>query len=144
MNDKHELIFLLVALIAHKWAESLTLGIRFTKANFGRIRHIIFSFVYAMITPIGIILGLILSSFDNNPTVVGVFLSISTGIFIYFTCSEVVGEEFGEEENNHAPDEPVKPNQKYKKLILYIVGAALCAGVSLFEYFMEERNDDEE
>ena len=143
MNDKHELLFLLAALVAHKWAESITLGIRFVKANFSRIRHIIFAIIYSLISPIGIILGLILSSFDNNPMIVGVFLSISTGIFIYFTCSEVVGEEFGEEETNIKPGESKKPNKKVKKLFLYILGAALCAAVSLFEYFVEDKDDDD-
>lgn len=85
--------FLLIAILAHKWAESLTLGISFVKANTPKKPFLGMGILFSLIGPFGIILGLILSQ-NTNELVEGIFLGISTGTFLYVACSEVVVEEF--------------------------------------------------
>ncbi len=113
-------IFLLIAIIAHKWAASLTLGISFFRAGVSQKQYIIMILIFAFITPVGIALGLILSS-TANEIVEGVFLSISVGTFIYIACSEVIVDEFA------------NPNNKCVKFLMFLLGALVTAGLSLLE-----------
>lgn len=113
-------IFLLIAIIAHKWAASLTLGISFVKAGVSKKQFIIMILIFAFITPVGIALGLILAK-TANAYVEGIFLAISVGTFIYIACSEVIVDEFASKKN------------KYAKFGMFMLGAAVTAGLSLLE-----------
>ena len=111
---------LLFAIAAHKWAAALTLGISFVKIGTPNKQFLIMIIVFASIGPIGMIIGLILST-QTNELVEGIFLAISTGTFIYIACSEVIVEEFESHGN------------KYWKFILFIVGGVLAASLSFLE-----------
>ena len=113
-------LFLLLAIALHKWAVSLTLGISFVKAGVNKKQFIIMILIFAFITPIGIALGMALTSLSNN-TVAGIFLSISVGTFIYIACSEVVTDEFA------------NPEYKYPKFLCFLLGAAIVIALTLVE-----------
>lgn len=123
-------LFLFLAIAAHKWAASLTLGIAFVKANVTKKRLISLVFVFALIGPVGIIFGLILSS-TANEIVEGIFLAMSTGTFIYISCSEVNVEEFA------------NPDNKYFKFIMFMAGGVFTAGLSLMEMIDHEGGEHE-
>lgn len=126
-EKKKDVLFLLLAISAHKWAASLSLGISFIKAKTTKKIYIIMTMIFAVIGPFGIVLGLILSQ-NSNDLVEGILLGISVGTFLYVACSEVLVEEFANK------------NNKYFKFILFILGGAFCAGLSFIEML---ENEDE-
>ena len=115
---------LFLAIAAHKWAASLTLGISFVKAGIMRRQLIIMVLIFAFIGPVGVAIGLILSS-TANEIVQGIFLAISVGTFIYIACTEVLVEEF---EN---------PNHKYLKFLMFMLGGIFIGGLSLLEMVLD-------
>lgn len=70
--------FLFIAIISHKWAEAFTLGISFSKAQTDKITFVRLILLFALFTPVGIILGIFLSS--SSKLVEAIFLALSTGI----------------------------------------------------------------
>ena len=121
IQDKiQDTLFLFLAIAAHKWAASLTLGISFVKAEVTQKQLIIMVLIFAFIGPVGIAFGLILSSTASD-TVEGIFLAISVGTFIYIACSEVIVEEFE------------KPDNKYVKFGMFMVGGIFTSLLSLME-----------
>lgn len=123
-------LFLFLAIAAHKWAASLTLGIAFVKANVTKKRLIIMVSIFALIGPVGITFGLILSQTASD-LVEGIFLAMSTGTFIYISCSEVIIDEFS------------NPNNKYLKFIMFMLGGIFTAGLALMEMIEHEGGEHE-
>ena len=119
-SDIQSTLSLFLAIVAHKWAASLTLGISFVKAGVARNQLIIMVMIFAFIGPVGVAIGLILSE-TADEIVQGIFLAISVGTFLYIACSEVLVEEF---EN---------PNNKYLKFIMFMLGGIFIGGLSLLE-----------
>lgn len=122
-------LFLLLAIAAHKWAASLTLGISFVKAKVSKKQLIIMILIFALIGPVGIVFGLILSS-TASENVEGIFLAISTGTFLYISCSEVIIEEFAD------------PTNKYIKFLMFLLGGIFTAGLSLMELIGPDEGGD--
>ena len=115
---------LFLAIAAHKWAASLTLGISFVKAGVEKKQLIIMVLIFAFIGPVGIAIGLILSETAND-YLQGIFLAISVGTFIYIACSEVLVEEF---EN---------PDNKFLKFFMFMLGGFFIGGLSLLELVLD-------
>jgi zinc transporter 1/2/3 len=121
-SDVQSTFSLFLAIAAHKWAASLTLGISFVKAGVSRTQLIIMVAIFAFIGPVGIAFGLILATTASD-NVEGIFLAISVGTFIYISCSEVLVEEF---EN---------PDNKFIKFCMFMLGGIFIAGLALWEVF---------
>ena len=117
-------LFLVLAIALHKWAASLTLGISFVKSGVSQKEFIINVLIFSFITPIGIIIGMTLTTFSSD-FIAGIFLSISVGTFIYIACSEVVVDEFNKKEN------------KYLKFILFILGAGIVLSLNVLEFLSD-------
>ena len=114
--------FLFIALMIHKWAEAFALGILFVKAKFSKKFYYLIITLFAIVGPIGVAVGIVLAA-TAGELVEGIFLSISTGTFLYVSCSEVIIEEFS------------TPQKRYIKFALYLFGCVFAAGLSLLEYF---------
>ena len=117
-------LFLFIALMIHKWAEAFALGILFVKAKFSKKFFYLIIILFSVVGPIGVAIGIVLAE-TAGELVEGIFLSISTGTFLYVACSEVIIEEFS------------TPEKRYIKFCLYLVGCVFAAGLSLLEYFFE-------
>jgi zinc transporter ZupT len=76
-ESNKEALFLYIAIISHKWAESFTLGISFSKANIEKSTFIKLIILFSIFTPLGAILGLILS--NTSKIIEGIFLAMSGG-----------------------------------------------------------------
>ena len=113
-------LFLVLAIALHKWAAALTLGISFVKSGVSQKEYIINILIFSFITPLGIIIGMALTSFSSD-YIAGIFLSISVGTFIYISCSEVIIEEFSEKEN------------RYIKFLCFLFGAGIVLGLNVME-----------
>ena len=114
-------LFLFIALMIHKWAEAFALGIFFIQAKLSKKHFYLLILLFSLIGPIGVIIGTILSA-NASEFIEGIFLSISTGTFLYVACSEVIVEEFS------------TPINRYIKFLLYLLGGIFAGGLALFEY----------
>jgi zinc transporter 1/2/3 len=119
-TNYNDTFLLFIALMIHKWAESFALGILFVKANLTKKFYYLIIFLFAFIGPVGVSIGIALSVAASE-LVEGIFLSFSTGTFLYVSCSEVIIEEFS------------NPEKRYIKFFLYLSGCILAAGLSLLE-----------
>lgn len=90
-------IFLFIAILCHKWAESLALGISFYKSGTDKSTFIKMICLFASVAPLGIVIGIIFSGI--NKIVEASFLALSGGTFLYVSCSEVIVEEFAISKN---------------------------------------------
>jgi zinc transporter 1/2/3 len=116
LNDT---VFLGIAIISHKWAESLTLGMSFSKSNTDKKTFLKMILLFAIFTPIGIISGMLLV--NTSKLVQGIFLAVSGGTFLYVSASEVIVEEFA------------ITKYRYQKYFLYLCGGILVAILSILE-----------
>ena len=117
-------LFLFIALMIHKWAEAFALGILFVKARFSKRFFYLIIILFSIVGPVGVAVGIVLAE-TAGELVEGIFLSISTGTFLYVACSEVIIEEFS------------TPKKRYIKFGLYLFGCIFAAGLSLLEHFFE-------
>ena len=117
-------LFLSLAIAAHKWAASLTLGISFIKGG-AKLKQLIISIlIFGLIGPAGIAIGIILSEMCDE--VVEAFCcAITVGTFIYIACTEILVEEF---ENSEF---------KYAKFFMFMIGGIFTAGLALLEEFSD-------
>ena len=106
MKTIRDLIFLLIAILAHKSAESLALGISFFKSGTERNIFIKMIVIFSLFSPSGIIIGILFSS--AGYLIEGILLSVSGGTFLYVSASEVIVEEFA------------ITKYKYKKYAFYL------------------------
>ena len=121
-SELRDTLFLGLAIAAHKWAASLTLGIAIIKGGIPLKNLIIMITIFGFIGPVGIAIGMILRATASD-IVEGIFLAISVGTFLYIACSEVLVEEFEHPEN------------KYIKFCAFIIGGIFTAGLSLIEAY---------
>lgn len=122
-QDDQSTIFLAIAILSHKWAESFTLGISFYKSNIDEVLYTRLILIFSAFSPVGILIGL----FVNNSSVLmeAIFLSLSGGTFLYIAASEIIIEEFSVSKN------------KYSKFIIYILGCLFVALLALVEALSE-------
>jgi len=92
ISDKSGFFGFLFAILFHKWAESLTVGISMAKAGFTGLKAYLLVFIFSLATPFGAVIGLIFSG--TNSKLKGVLLAISAGTFLYIACVEIISEEY--------------------------------------------------
>jgi zinc transporter 1/2/3 len=109
--------------MSHKWAESFTLGVSFYKANTDNWSIVKFICLFSIFTPVGIVIGMILVG--KNSLIVGIFLSLAAGTFIYVSASEVIVEEFS------------VTRYKYQKYVLYLLGGLFVGLLAFMEVLNE-------
>lgn len=78
------LAIIFFAIAAHKWAESLALAIRISKSRISPQSCIILYLIFALMTPIGILVGAqVLSHVASNSTLIPTFNALAAGTFLY-------------------------------------------------------------
>jgi zinc transporter 1/2/3 len=75
--------------------------------------------VFAAFTPIGVILGMILSAGSEIMEII--FSSLAAGSFLYIACSEVIVEEFA------------IPQYRVIKLLFFIIGIMIISSLLFLE-----------
>ena len=100
-NDYSSLVQFSVAITIHKGAESLAVGISLIKAFPASIHFNIGLIVlFSSFTPLGICFGIILSKGHNEIYEI-IFASLAAGSFIYIACSEVIVQQFSQNQYKH-------------------------------------------
>ena len=103
---------MVIAILIHKGAASSSLGISLVKTfpdNFKLCRGLILCFAVA--TPLGVGLGILLS--NSGELIEVIFTSLSAGTFLYIACTEVIVEEFA------------IPGNRWLKLAAFLFGALI-------------------
>lgn len=77
-------VVILLAIVAHKWAESFALAIQINKSSFSNKINIILFLFFSMMTPLGILLGtMTANSLSHYPLLAPIFSSLAAGTFLY-------------------------------------------------------------
>ena len=90
--DFQKTLSLFIALIAHKWSVSFSVGMCFVQTRVERSRSVLMIFLYSCIILIGVYLGLLCS--QNNKMAQVFCMVFSVGTFIYMGTVEIINEEF--------------------------------------------------
>ena len=115
---------IMLALMCHKVAAAMSLGSSITKnfvENDEKKKGIFLLVIFALATPVGIILGLTLQEFGTTMIEV-IFNSLAGGTFIYIAASEVIVEEFS------MPD-----RHKWLQYFTFLCGIAIITALWLLE-----------
>lgn len=112
MTQSRQAINLIISIIIHKVAETISISIALNK-SFKDFKTVLkFIILYAFITPIGTTIGILLGA-DTSPMIYMVFMSLACGTFIYVSCSELIVEEFS------------MPGNRWLKLLSFIIAAVI-------------------
>jgi solute carrier family 39 (zinc transporter), member 1/2/3 len=112
------LAVLFIAIIAHKGSEAFALGISMFRGGVARARIPRTVVTLAMMTPLGIVTGSLLSAGLTGHAallVEGIFDALAAGTFIYVSILDVIGEEFA------------LPGDRLAKFVLAALGSAAMA-----------------
>ena len=114
---------IMLALIIHKTAASMSLGISISK-NFledeDHRKGMMLMFSFAIATPIGISLGLLLA--ETSEMIEIIFSSLAAGTFVYIAASEVIVEEFS-----------IPGRKKWLQMVMFLLGATLITAMWFLE-----------
>jgi len=108
----------LIAIIGHKMFAAFALGVNLAKNNVPSDKLAKMVFVFAVMTPLGILFGLMAMWNTNQDLLAECVKALSAGTFIYIALVEVILEEFD------------NPRDKYIKFFLVIIGSLLMTLVS--------------
>ena len=100
-------------LILHKFAAALALGSTLGQTGYSDWSAFLFLLVFAIVMPIGLVVGLSLTSV--NPLIDSIAMSLSGGTFIYISCTTLIKREFD------------KDYRKWLQFLLVLVGGLLIA-----------------
>ena len=98
LNEIHTAWQLAVGIIIHEATASIALGSSLTKSGLTKCQLFAFLSVFTLITPIGIIIGLLISE-KSSAIVDMIFMAISAGTFFYVSCTEIIVNEFKSRRN---------------------------------------------
>lgn len=82
----------LMAILFHKWAEALAVGVSMFKAKVPKFQAFIYLAIFSLLTPAGVGLGIVFS--DAEPKLKAIMLAVSSGTFVYIAIAEIISEEF--------------------------------------------------
>ena len=78
------IIMLFFAIITHKWAESFAIAVQLNQSSLTTRNSVIFFLLFALMTPLGILIGCYFEYNMQNTSIVNpILLAISAGTFLY-------------------------------------------------------------
>jgi zinc transporter 1/2/3 len=104
-DDSTGILTLFISLIIHKGIEAFSVGLQITRQNSKKTCMVVSTIlVYAIMTPVGAMLGLLLLQLEIDPVVkegaVVVLEGLAGGTFIYVTFFEVLAQERANDHSN--------------------------------------------
>ncbi|MDF2690251.1 MAG: zinc transporter [Gammaproteobacteria bacterium] len=83
-RDLAGVFIILLAILAHKWAESFSLSVQINKTTLSIKSSLIIFFIFSIMTPLGIMLGSSIASMSSlHPLLEPIFSALAAGTFIY-------------------------------------------------------------
>ncbi|MDO8953976.1 MAG: ZIP family metal transporter [Gammaproteobacteria bacterium] len=78
------MLIVLLAILAHKWAESFSLSVQINKTDLALLPGIVIFGIFAVMTPIGIMLGNTITQLSGvHPLLEPIFSALAAGTFLY-------------------------------------------------------------
>lgn len=134
-QDFNVALSIFVALISHKWIEAFALGVSLLKAGKQGLSFFKFLMLFAIMCPLGILLGSGLYTAVAGSTAgeltTAVLTAIASGTFVYVAIVDILLEEFQ------------TARDKYIKFLLAVVGFAAMASL-LFAFDHDHGGEDED
>lgn len=87
------------------------------KENVSLVHYAVLTLTLAFITPLGIFIGLGMTSLDTPEVVFGYFNAIATGSFLYIATTEILSDEFHVKTGNRV--------EKLKKFCAFVFGVVI-------------------
>ncbi len=116
-------IVIFIAIIAHKGSASFALGVSMANSNTQKSLFIKTILFFSIMTPLGIIIGSILSEIDSSRTALwfeAIFDALAAGTFVYIAILDIIHEVFE------------APKKKWAKFGVLILGFLLMAGIAIW------------
>ena len=124
-NTISQLVPILTAILAHKWTDSMALGINLTRAETSFRRYLLEITLVSFMTPLGVLLGSAIDlsvSDEVSELISAIVLAIATGTFIYVAVVDIILPEFK------------TPKYKWIKFIFLLFGMIL---ISILTYTLD-------
>lgn len=118
-TTEEEVLNMFIAIAAHKWCDSLVVGISFVAAELPLKMSLLLTVFLSLFTPMGILIGYLAS---ENKVITGVFQALSAGTFLYISCAEIIIEEFA------------IADKKFWKFLMYALGILFIVIMGTFEH----------
>jgi len=86
-----------IAIIAHKGAAAFSLGVSLKESDFPSFRHILIICFFAVMTPLGVVLGTTFSTILSSNATAGfeaIFDALAAGTFLYIAVVDIMEEVF--------------------------------------------------
>ncbi|KAI6175131.1 hypothetical protein M3Y99_01992900 [Aphelenchoides fujianensis] len=104
-DDQKGIVNLFLSLIIHKGIEAFSVGLQISRSNTRRLYLVLATIVvYALMTPVGSILGVLLAHADMNvesrDLIIILLEGCAAGTFIYVTFFEVLAQERANDHSN--------------------------------------------
>ena len=106
---------LAAGVIIHKTAAAISLGGTFASTGFSFCQILLFIGLFSILTPIGVVIGMLAA--ETNLLVDTIFVCLSGGTFIYVACSEIIITEFD------------RGSHRWAKMLLVILGGLVIASL---------------
>jgi len=110
---------MMLAVCSHKVITAFSLGLSFFQAGWWDCTSISVMVTFTVAGPIGTVIGFIVASGDGTEVLSAIFMSITSGTFLYIAMTEVVALEFSKVEN------------KILKFVGFFLGVAAFACLAL-------------
>lgn len=128
VQDNKEICSTAVAIIAHKVFAGYALGSTMAAADLGYDRCVILGVVFASSTPLGIFIGMCLSSFNEDSSFIGITQAIVAGTFLYVSIMEVGMKELLICRHQ---DGPLRVSLTQKQLEILKLSSMLCGYLAM-------------
>uniref|UniRef100_A0A1I7ZBK8 Zinc transporter ZIP3 n=1 Tax=Steinernema glaseri TaxID=37863 RepID=A0A1I7ZBK8_9BILA len=124
------IITLFISLMIHKGVEAFSVGLQISRSNSQRFRIVLITVtIYALMTPMGSMIGVIIQNLDINEVVreatIVVLEGMAAGTFIYVTFFEVLAQERANDYSN------------LKQLYAIVTGFLVIATLLIYEHFIQ-------
>lgn len=122
---------MMIAIIFHQFLEGISLGYVLMEANVSKVKAVVMMFLYALTTPIGIVVGMSINNHSileqkTNIMVTGTFQAISSGLLMYVALFQIIAEELTKNELHELQNRSIKYGM-YASLLMGIASMCILA-----------------
>ncbi len=116
-------VILFAAIFVHKGTAGLALGVSLARSEIARPRTLKLAGLFGMMTPLGILAGILLNSFVQGVSeshLDAAVLALAAGTFIYIASLDIIQDEF------------LRPGSRFMKWLFATLGLALTAVLAIW------------
>jgi zinc transporter 1/2/3 len=110
---------ILFSVLIHKWLESFSIAVAFVRSPVSRKKSIFTLFVFSLLTPLGIIIGIMFGS--TSDFLDAVMNALSAGVFIYVAILGMIVEELKDKNNGSL-------------VVKVLLGVVTCLGIGCLAF----------